>query len=55
MTIENGGCTQSGAFENQQVNLKLSAVSWDHNYCRTFTKQMECPSRLGVSEFQESL
>ena len=28
-----------------QVNLALSAVSWDHNYCRIFTKQVECLSR----------
>ena len=35
------------AFKNQHVNLALS-LSWDHIYCRTFTKQIECPSRLGV-------
>ena len=28
-----------------QDNLALSAVSWDHNYCRIFTKQIECLSR----------
>ena len=35
--------------------MALSAVSWDLNYCRIFTKQTECPSRLGDSECQESL
>ena len=42
MTIENGGCTPSGAFENQQVNLKLSAVS-EH-----------LPSKLNVQADWES-
>ena len=55
VSLENGGYTQSGAFKNQQVNLALSTVSWDHNYCRIFTTQIECPSRLGFSEFQGSL
>ena len=32
VSFKNGGYTQSGAFKNQQVNLALSAVSWDHNY-----------------------
>ena len=50
-----GVYTQSRVFKNQQVSLALSAVSWDHNYCRIFTNQIECPSRLGVSEFQGSL
>ena len=49
------GYTQSVDFKNQQVSLVLSAVSWDHNYCRIFTKQTECPSRLGILEFQGSL
>ena len=49
------GYTLSRDFENQQVSLVLSAVSWDHNYCRIFTKQIECPGRLGVLEFQGSL
>ena len=51
-SLENGGYAQSRAFKNQQVNLALSAISWDHNYCTIFTKQVECPSRLGVSECQ---
>ena len=51
-SLENGGYAQSRASKNQQVNLELSAISWDHNYCRIFTKQVECPSRLGVSECQ---
>ena len=62
VSIENGGVgafgegyTQSRALKNEQVSLALSAVSWDHNYCRIFTNQIECPSRLGVSEFQGSL
>ena len=29
---------ESEVFKNQQVNLALSAVSWDHNYCKIFTK-----------------
>ena len=55
VSLENGGYTQSRAFKNKQVNLALSAVSWDHNYCRIFTKQIECPSSLGVSKCQGSL
>ena len=47
-----GGYTQSRAFKNQKINLALSAVSLDHNYCRIFTKQFKCPSRLGGSECQ---
>ena len=55
ISLKNGGYTQSEAFKNQQANLALSAVSWNHNYCRIFTKQTECPNRLRVSEFQGSL
>ena len=44
--------TQSRAFKNQKINLTLSAVSLDHNYCRIFTKQFKCPSRPGGSECQ---
>ena len=55
VSLENGGYAESGAFKNQQFNLALSAVSWDNNYCRIFTKQIECPSRLGVSELKGSL
>ena len=43
------------AFKNQQVSLSLSAVSWDHNYCRIFNNEIECPTRLVVSECQGSL
>ena len=32
--------------------MALSAVSLYHNYCRIFTKQFKCPSRLGGSECQ---
>ena len=46
---------KSIAFKNQQINLVLSAVSWDHNYCRIFINEIECPNRLGVSECQGSL
>ena len=35
--------------------MALSAVSWNHNCCRIFTKQVECPSRLEVLELQGSL
>ena len=52
VSLENRGYTQCRAFKNQQVNLPLSTASWDHNYCRIFTKQIECPRRLGVSECQ---
>ena len=38
VSLENGEYTQSRAFKNQQVNLPLSAVSWDHNYYRIFAK-----------------
>ena len=46
--LKMGGTDSLELLKNQQVNLALSAVSWDHNYCRIFTKQIECPSRLGV-------
>ena len=32
-------------FKNQQVNLALSVVLWDHNYCRIFINEIECPNR----------
>ena len=53
--VENWGYTQSRAFKNRQVNLASFAVLWYHNYCRIFTKQIEYPSRLGVSQFQGSV
>ena len=34
----------------QQVNLELSTISSDHDYCRVPSKQVECQSRLGVQE-----
>ena len=39
---------KSIAFKNQQINLALSAVSWDHNYCRIFMNEIECPNRLSL-------
>ena len=39
--LKMGGYTQFSAFKNQQVNLALFAVSWDHIYCRIFIKQIE--------------
>ena len=35
--------------------MTLPAVSWRHDYCRIFTKQTECPSRLVVSKCQGAL
>ena len=34
VSLEDGWYPQSTAFKNQQVNLELSAISSDHNYCR---------------------
>ena len=50
ISLEDGWYPQSTASKNQQVNLELSAVSSDHNYCRVPSKQVECQSRLGVQE-----
>ena len=55
VSLKNGGYAQSRAFENKQFSLALSAVSWNHHYSRIFTKQIECPRRLGVSKCQGSL
>ena len=48
VSLEDGWYPQSTAFKNQQVNLELSAISSDHNYCRIPFKQAECQSTLGV-------
>ena len=50
ISFEDGWYPQSTASKNQQVNLELSAISSDHNYCRVPFKQVECQSRLGVQE-----
>ena len=50
ISLECGWNPQSAAFKNQQINLELSTVSSDHNYCRVPSKQIECQSRLGVQE-----
>ena len=50
ISLEDGQYQQSTAFKNQQVNLELSAISSDHNYCRVPSKQVECQSRLGAQE-----
>ena len=50
ISLEDGWYQQSTAFKNQQVNLELSAISSDHNYCRVPSKQVECQSRLGAQE-----
>ena len=38
VSLESMGCTQSGVLKISKSILALSAVSWDHNYCRIFTK-----------------
>ena len=50
ISLEDGCYLQSTASKNQQVSLKLSAISSDHNDCRVPSKQVECQSRLGVQE-----
>ena len=50
ISLKDGWYLQSTASKNQQVNLELSAISSDHNYCRLPSKQVECQSRLGVQE-----
>ena len=50
ISIEDRWYPQSAAFKNQQINLELSTISSDHNYCRVPSKQAECQSRLGVQE-----
>ena len=50
ISLEDGWYLQCTAFKNQQVNLELSAISSDHNYCRVPSKQVESQSRLGVQE-----
>ena len=46
--FEDGWYPQSTPFKNQQVNLDLSTISSDHNYCRVPPKQVEYQTRLGV-------
>ena len=48
--LKMGTNPQSTASKYQQVNLELSAISSDGNYCRVPSKQIECQSRLGVQE-----
>ena len=52
VSLEDGEYRQSRAFKNHPApaNLAFSTVSWDHTYFRIFTKQIECPSRMGVLE-----
>ena len=50
ISLKDGWYAQSTTSKNQQVSLELSAISSDHNYCRVFSKQVECQSRLGVQE-----
>ena len=50
ISLEDGWYPQFTASKNQEVNLELSAISSDHNYCRVPSKQVECQNRLGVME-----
>ena len=52
LSFKNGGHPQSATFEYQQINLGLSAVATDHDYCRVPPKQTQCGSGLGVKKFQ---
>ena len=38
ISLEDGWYLQYRAFENQQVNLELSIISSDHNYCKAPSK-----------------
>ena len=51
ISLEGGWYPQWTTSKNQQVNLELSAISLDCNYCRVPSKQVQCQSRLGVQEF----
>ena len=42
ISLEDEWYPQSTVSKNQQVNLELSAISSDHNYCRVLSKQVEC-------------
>ena len=55
ISLENGGYLQPRTYENYQVKLILSYVSWDHDYCGMFIQQIEFQSWLGVSECQRFL
>ena len=46
--LEDGWYPQSTTLKNQQVNLDLSTISSDHNYCRVPPKQVEYQTRPGV-------
>ena len=50
ISLEDGWYPQSTASKKQQVNLELSAISSDHNYCRVPSEQVECLSKLEVQE-----
>ena len=50
ISLEAGWYPQSTVCKNQQVNLKLSPISSDHNDCREPSKKVECKSTLGVQE-----
>ena len=49
ISFEDGWYPQSTA-SKKQVNLELSAISSDHNYCRVPSEQVECQSRQIVQE-----
>ena len=42
ISLEDEWYPQSTVSKNQQVNLELSAISSDRNYCRVLSKQVEC-------------
>ena len=50
ISLEDWWYPQSKVSKNQEINLKLSAISSDHNYCRVPSNQVECQSRQGVQE-----
>ena len=50
ISLEDGWYPQFTDSKNQQVNLELSAISSDHNYCRVPSKQVKCQSRPRVQE-----
>ena len=45
------GISQYTVFETQQINLELSAILSDHNYCRLPSKKVEFQGRLLVQEY----
>ena len=48
--VENGRHTKPKVIENQQINLGLSVVKADHNYCRVSSEQAKFQGRLGVEK-----